>query len=116
VKALFLLLLAVAAVAQPIIVKTTTLIDGKGRILRNQQISIENGRITRIAAAKDKPTFDLSGLTVLPGWIDTHVHPTWYLQQSRPVGAGRSRSRFVRGGQSLCHAARRIHDRAKRRR
>jgi imidazolonepropionase-like amidohydrolase len=85
VKALLLLLLAVAAVAQPIIVKTTTLIDGKGRVLRNQQIAIENGRITRIANAKDKPTFDLSGLTVMPGWIDTHVHPTWYFNKAGRV-------------------------------
>src|ERR1700680_3469543 len=63
-----------AAMAQPIVIKTTTALDGKGRVLRNREITIEGGRITRIADSKQKPTIDLSGLTVMPGWIDTHVH------------------------------------------
>src|ERR1035441_1339448 len=75
-------LLAAAAIAQPIVIKTTTLFDGNGHVLRNRQIAIENGRITRIAAAKDKAAIDLSGLTVMPGWIDTHVHPTWFLNKN----------------------------------
>jgi len=74
-------LLAAAAIAQPIIIRTTTLFDGHGHVARNQQITIENGRITRIAAASDKPTIDLSGLTVMPGWIDTHIHPTWFFNK-----------------------------------
>src|SRR5215469_6591028 len=77
-KAILILLAAVAAWAQPVVIKTTTLIDGKGRVLHNKEIVVENGRITRVADAKQKPTIDLSGLTVMPGWIDTHVHPTWY--------------------------------------
>jgi imidazolonepropionase-like amidohydrolase len=24
---------------------------------------------------------DLSGLTVMPGWIDTHVHATWFFNK-----------------------------------
>lgn len=68
--------------AQTTIIRTTTLIDGKGHVLRNQDLTIENGRITRIAASsKNKPSIDLSGLTVMPGWIDTHVHPTWYFNK-----------------------------------
>ncbi len=81
-------LLSIAA-AQPLIVKTTTLIDGKGHVLRNQEIAIENGRIASIGTAKGKPTIDLSGLTVMPGWIDTHVHPTWYFNKD---------GRFEQGG------------------
>jgi imidazolonepropionase-like amidohydrolase len=77
-KVFSLSLLAAAAFGQPVILKTTTLIDGKGHVLRNQEIVIDNGRITGIRAAKSKPTIDLSGLTVMPGWIDTHVHLGWY--------------------------------------
>jgi imidazolonepropionase-like amidohydrolase len=77
-KGILILLAAGAALAQPVVIKTTTLIDGKGHVLRNKEIVVENGRITRVADAKQKPTIDLSGLTVMPGWIDTHVHPTWY--------------------------------------
>ena len=78
--ALFLLAAAVG-MAQTTVIKTTTLIDGKGHVLHNQDITIENGRITRIAASsRSKAGIDLSGLTVMPGWIDTHVHPTLVLQ------------------------------------
>jgi imidazolonepropionase-like amidohydrolase len=77
-KAILILFASAAALAQPVVIKTTTLIDGKGHVLHNKEIVVENGRITRVADAKQKPTIDLSGLTVMPGWIDTHVHPTWY--------------------------------------
>jgi imidazolonepropionase-like amidohydrolase len=73
--------LAALAVAQPMVIKTTTLIDGKGRVLRNQEITVDGGRITRIGAAHQKATIDLSGLTVMPGWIDTHVHLGWYFDK-----------------------------------
>ncbi|HXB70861.1 MAG TPA: amidohydrolase family protein [Candidatus Acidoferrales bacterium] len=80
--------LAVMAAAQPTVVKTTVLIDGRGHVLKNKEIVIENGRIARIADAKQKPTIDLSGLTVTPGWIDTHVHPTWYFNKDGRYEAG----------------------------
>ena len=62
------------------IVKTSALFDGRGRVLHNQQITIEQGRITRVSTAKDKPAIDLTGLTVMPGWTDTHTHPTLVFQ------------------------------------
>jgi imidazolonepropionase-like amidohydrolase len=83
-RSFYLALLAAAAMgqalAQPVIIKTTTLFDGNGHVLRNRQIAIENGRITSIAA-RGKPAIDLSGLTVMPGWIDTHIHPTWFFNK-----------------------------------
>jgi len=80
-KCLVLPLLAGAALAQPMVIKTTTLIDGKGHVLRNQEIAIESGRIARIGPASGKPMIDLGGLTVMPGWIDTHVHLGWYFNK-----------------------------------
>jgi imidazolonepropionase-like amidohydrolase len=76
------------AAAQPVVIRTTTLIDGKGHVLKNKEIVVENGRITRIADAKTKPTIDLSGLTVMPGWIDTHVHPTWFFNKEGRLDQG----------------------------
>ena len=46
-------LVAAAAMAQPVVLRPTMLLDGHGHVLRNQQITVENGRITRIAFAKD---------------------------------------------------------------
>src|SRR5438309_641632 len=86
--ALALTLLVASAAAQPIVIRTTTLIDGKGHVLRNKEIVIEGARIARIADAKQKPTIDLSGLTVMPGWIDTHIHPTWYFNKEGRLEQG----------------------------
>jgi len=60
-------LTTLGALAQPIILKTTTILDGKGGVRKNQQIVIDCSRIQSIEAAKGKPTYDLSGLTVMPG-------------------------------------------------
>ena len=76
------------AAAQPIVLKTSHVIDGRGHVLRNKELVIENGRIVRIADAKQKPSIDLSALTVMPGWIDTHVHPTWYFNAAGRYDAG----------------------------
>src|SRR5437899_2776853 len=78
--------------AQPVVIRTTTLLDGKGHVLTNKEIVIENGRITRVADAKQKPTIDLSGLTVMPGWIDTHIHPTWYFNKDGRLEQGPGRN------------------------
>ena len=78
--------------AQTIVIRTSAVIDGNGHVLRDQEIVIENGRIARIAAAKRKPTIDLTGMTVMPGWIDTHVHPTWYFNQDGRLEQGPGRN------------------------
>ncbi|HTT33137.1 MAG TPA: amidohydrolase family protein [Methylomirabilota bacterium] len=64
----------------PIVLKASTVLDGKGQTLHNTVIVVEGGKISRIGgpAPKDADTYDLTGLTVLPGWIDAHVHPTWH--------------------------------------
>jgi imidazolonepropionase-like amidohydrolase len=83
-----LALATTAAIAQPVIIRTTTLIDGRGHILSNQEIAIEGGKITSIGPAKSRPTIDLSGLTVMPGWIDTHVHPNYYFNRENRLEQG----------------------------
>src|SRR5207237_6504634 len=74
------LILPVPAGAQerPTVIQATTLLDGKGGIMRNVSIVVQGTRITRIDPngqnANQGATYDLKGLTVMPGWIDTHVH------------------------------------------
>ena len=54
----------------------------EGRTLRDQAILVEDGRITRIgpearvSAPAGAREIDLSGMTVVPGLIDAHVHLT----------------------------------------
>ncbi|HKE23684.1 MAG TPA: amidohydrolase family protein [Bryobacteraceae bacterium] len=84
----FLALFAAMAAAQPLYIKTATLIDGKGRVLHNQEIVVEAGRITGVHAATHKPTVDLSRYTVTPGWIDTHVHLGWYFNKDGRLEQG----------------------------
>jgi imidazolonepropionase-like amidohydrolase len=71
-----------ACAGQPITIKTTTILDGKGHVLRNKQIVVDGSRIAGIADNKGRATYDLSGLTVMPGWIDTHVHLGWYFNRN----------------------------------
>ncbi len=61
---------------RPTVIRAATLLDGKGGMMRNVSIVVQGTRITRIDsnAQSQSATYDLKGLTVMPGWIDTHVH------------------------------------------
>jgi imidazolonepropionase-like amidohydrolase len=81
---LCLIFLPIAAIPQekPISIQAGTLLDGRGSVLHKVRIVIQNGKILRVeearANAAGTPTYNLDGLTVLPGWIDVHVHITWH--------------------------------------
>src|SRR5262249_561756 len=62
----------------PIILRTTVLLDGRGNVLHNTAIVVEKGKILRLDPHARGTTYDLRGLTVLPGWIDAHVHVSWH--------------------------------------
>ena len=95
--AAFLILLALEPAAPDrVVVAIGTALDGRGGALRDTRIVIQGGRITAIDAGAAPIDYDLRGLTVMPGWIDTHVHLSWYLDERR---------RSVAGGESLDRAA-----------
>jgi imidazolonepropionase-like amidohydrolase len=85
---LCLLLCATWAAAQPVVLKTSTILDGKGQVLKNRSIVVEDGKILRLAGPGEKATYDLSGLTVMPGWIDTHVHFAWHFDANNRLDDG----------------------------
>lgn len=68
-----------AALAQEarVLIRASTILDGKGNVLRDRRIVIEGSRIVEIVADSGPADYDLRGLTLLPGWIDAHVHITW---------------------------------------
>ena len=79
-----------AAQNRPIVLKTSTLLDGKGHLFRNTIIVVEDGKISRIggAAPAGAITYDLAGLTVTPGWIDAHSHIYNHFYNGHAVGRG----------------------------
>ena len=67
--------------AQPdagITIRARTVIDGKGQILRNTGVTVRDGKIVRVGSATGAVTHDLGALTLMPGFIDTHVHLGWH--------------------------------------
>jgi imidazolonepropionase-like amidohydrolase len=83
---LFLIVAAGLAAAQqtPVVIRAGTVLDGRGHAMHNVLIVVQDGKIARVETnAQAKPpagsaVYDLSRLTVLPGWIDVHDHITWH--------------------------------------
>lgn len=66
----------------PISIQTGTLLDGKGGTLRNARIVVDGSKISKVEqGGSGTVTYDLRGLTVMPGWIDTHVHIGWHFNR-----------------------------------
>lgn len=62
---------------QTIILRTARILDGTGDVLENRDIVVRDGLIAEIVSggsARGDRVYDLAALTVLPGYIDTHVH------------------------------------------
>lgn len=72
-----------------IVIAASTVLDGKGGVLGDTRIVIEGGKIAAIDPKASPVDYDLRGLTVLPGWIDAHVHITWsFGPDGKNVGQG----------------------------
>jgi imidazolonepropionase-like amidohydrolase len=80
--------IAFAQGSSRIVIQAGTILDGKGGVLRNQQIVIEGSRIVSIAPGKAPATYDLRGLTLMPGWIDTHIHLNWHMDAKHKSATG----------------------------
>ena len=88
--ALSLLLSSSPAIAQTrsIVLKTSTILDGKGHELAGTAIVVEGSKISRLGGEPpaNAISYDLTGLTVTPGWIDTHSHVWWHFDKGRLAG------------------------------
>jgi imidazolonepropionase-like amidohydrolase len=66
-----------------------TLLDGKGGVVRNARVVVSGGKIVAVDPAASPLDVDLGRATLMPGWIDTHVHLTWhYNDQGKSVSGG----------------------------
>ena len=71
-----------------IVIAASLLLDGRGRVLRNTRIVIEGSKIVALDPKASPIDYDLRGLTVLPGWIDAHVHIGWSFGKDGKNGSG----------------------------
>ena len=74
-------LLSLILAAQVVAIRADRMIDpATGRVTSKQTIIIDGGRISAVGAGVQPPAeaivYDLTGLTVIPGLIDAHVHLT----------------------------------------
>ena len=63
------------------ILRTSRVLDGRGGVLENRDIVIRDSHVVEIVPAGQGgggQVYDLTGFTVLPGLIDTHVHLGWH--------------------------------------
>ena len=72
---------AAPAFAQPpgetTVLRAARILDGRGAVLENRDLVVREGRIAEIVprgTGRGDRVYDLTALTVLPGYIDTHVH------------------------------------------
>ena len=70
--------LAASQSSPTVTIRAGRMLDGRGQAARNVVIQIDGNRITSVGARDGKVTYDLSNMTVTPGWIDTHVHIGWH--------------------------------------
>jgi imidazolonepropionase-like amidohydrolase len=90
---------AVVATAQdqPIIIKARSAFDGRGRIVPNATVVVQKGMIVSLTSGGAAPaTYDLRGLTLLPGLIDTHVHlDTHFGKDGRATSQGETPAQSI---------------------
>src|ERR687889_2456662 len=60
-----------------VVIAADVLLDGRGHVIRNTRVVVEGSKIIGIDPKAGPVDYDLRGLTVMPGWIDAHVHITW---------------------------------------
>ena len=92
--------------ASAITIQAGTVLDGKGAVLKNVRITIQGANIVRVEEGKSGGvTYPLDSLTVMPGWIDTHVHIGWHFnREGRADTSQESPAQFAFGASGNAYA------------
>jgi imidazolonepropionase-like amidohydrolase len=65
----------------PVTIRAGRLLDGRGGSQQNVVIRVEGRKITSVSRSDGQVNHDLSKYTLLPGFIDTHVHILWHFNK-----------------------------------
>jgi imidazolonepropionase-like amidohydrolase len=92
-KILAIVLLAVVSLSAQspgpnLAIRARQIIDGTGRAVSGNVVVIRAGKIASVGASSDPVTIDLGNLTLLPGFIDTHVHIGWHFDEKGRYHSG----------------------------
>ncbi|PYL47580.1 MAG: amidohydrolase [Verrucomicrobia bacterium] len=60
-----------------VVIAAKMLFDGRGKVLRDTRMVTEGSKIVALDPKAMPVDYDLRDFTVMPGWIDSHVHITW---------------------------------------
>jgi imidazolonepropionase-like amidohydrolase len=71
-----------------ITIRARQVLDGRGGAVTNATVSVSNGKIAGVGPAGGTPSIDLGNLTLLPGFIDTHVHIGWHFDDKGRYHSG----------------------------
>lgn len=81
---------AVVAQSPPdVTIRAARVINGRGQVATNQAITVRGSKIASVGNAAGPATYDLGTLTLLPGFIDTHVHIGWHFGPDGRYVAGK---------------------------
>ncbi len=88
-----------AQTSQVITIRAGLLFDGRGGTQQNVVVTIEDGKIKSVGKSANAVTHDLSNYTLLPGFIDTHVHILWHFgPDGRYVGGREPAETRIKAG------------------
>jgi imidazolonepropionase-like amidohydrolase len=71
-----------------ITIRAARVIDGRGETINGAMVGIRDGKIASVTTSGGAVDYDLSTLTLLPGFIDTHLHIGWHFDAKGRYHAG----------------------------
>jgi imidazolonepropionase-like amidohydrolase len=71
-----------------LVIAASTVLDGHGGVLHDTRVVVQGSKIVAIDSAASPVDYDLRGATLMPGWIDTHVHINWHFDANHKSISG----------------------------
>jgi imidazolonepropionase-like amidohydrolase len=69
-------------------IRAGRMLDGRGGVATGVDIAVKDGKIVSVGQPSGQVEHNLAALTVLPGFIDTHVHIGWHFDAKGRYHAG----------------------------
>jgi imidazolonepropionase-like amidohydrolase len=79
-------------------IRVGKLLDGRGGSRQNVVVTISGGTIASVGRTTGAVTHDLSKYTLLPGFIDTHVHILWHFGKDGRFDRGETPDDRIKAG------------------